>query len=561
MNFLMVTAVYVVLSRCLFRVTLTLRSILLPSTSTVWQCFRNLGILTGSFIVCYSAVLFIKDVKVLNLTTLGFLSMAGGSLVHALSTHFAWQSSDDSPPSTKGHRVAAKYIPIPHLAGVLIVTLLGSTWSWMAQHGASAIGPLPATCNIAVQTGGWVPVDLCNQETRGQNYRNYGMENAGTCIPESPTYVWGWKEAPPSSYCHMRQRHSKAVLETLADRSIFFVGDSILRHLYHSMCRQVGDKTAGAYNTTAEKHGNFTRRYGTLDLEFRWAPYTNDTLAPTLQSLFEDEDEDKANLPDAIILGGGAWDQLHRHRNDADHGILVDGIRQVAEQMRRLREAGVAITWVVPTTINTWGLMTEEKRLWLREEDMVNLRTVYKDHGIHDAADFVLEGASFTQDRVLDSYDGVHYPLEVYDAGAQILLNSFDWLLPLPDRRELKPTNPVPRPGSMAHTGYGLVILILIVVATFSSDPFMGLSWLACWLTGTLEHLSPVALSPEAWSIWNQRKNLPMQQGSPSIFARRSPPKKVNGRVSSGKSSGDDIEEMAELMATSPSGTSKSSSE
>ena len=63
MNFLVATAVYVVLSRCLFRVTLTLRSILLPSSSTVWECLRNLGSLTGAFAVCYTTVLFIKDAK------------------------------------------------------------------------------------------------------------------------------------------------------------------------------------------------------------------------------------------------------------------------------------------------------------------------------------------------------------------------------------------------------------------------------------------------------------------------------------------------------------------
>ena len=483
--------------------------------------------------------------------------MAGGSLVNGLSTHFAGQSTNDSPHSTKGHRVSTKYIPVPHLAGVLVVTFMGSIWSRMGQYGASAIGPLPAACDTAVQTGAWVPVDLCNQETRGHSYRNYGMENAATCIPESPTYVWGWRATPPSSYCRMRQRHSKAILETLADRTIYFIGDSILRHLYHSLCRQVGDTRAGAYNTTSEKHGNFTRRYDTLNLEFRWAPYTNDTLADALQSLFENE----ANLPDAIILGGGAWDQLHRHRNDADHDNLVDGVRRVAEQMRRIREAGVAITWVVPTTINTWGLTTEEKRQWLREEDMVILRGMYKDHGIHEAANFVLDGASFSKDRVSDSYDGVHYPLEVYDAGAQILLNSFDWLLPLPNSGELRQTNSAPRPGSMAHAGYGLMILILIGIATLSSDPFVGLSWLACWLTGTLGLLSPMVISPEAMTGWHQRKNLPIQQGSPNLFARASPPKKGNGRVGDRKYSGDDMEEMTDLMVTSPSGTSNSSSE
>lgn len=491
----------------------------------------------------------------LNMTTLGLLCMAGGSAVHAVSLQFAenQQLSDEpsssSSPPTKGHRGVTKYIPVPHAAGALVIMGLGCTWSWMARHGASSVGPLPWTCNVAVQTGGWVPVDVCNQETWGQTYRHYGMDSVGTCTPQTPTYVWGWQATSPSSHCRMRQRHADTALATLSDRTVYFVGDSILRHLYHSMCRQMGDVSAGAYNTTGEKHGNFTRRYATLDLEFRWAPYTNDTLVPALQSLFEDEE----SLPDAIIVGGGAWDQLHRHRNQVDHDVLVDGIRNVAEQMRRLREAGVAVTWVVPTTINTWGLMTEEKRQWLREDDMVNLRTVYKDHGIHDAANFVLEGATFTKDRVSDSYDGVHYPLEVYDAGAQILLNAFDWLLPLSNPDKPKVVYPKRRLGSMAHPGYGLIVLIIIAVTLYSTDAFVGLSWLACWLTGTSDFLSPWSLSHEAWTVWHKGNNLPQQhynqhQGpSPSIFSRRNPSQKGKGRIGE-KTSEDDMEEVVQLV-------------
>lgn len=526
MNFLVVTLVYVLLSRLLFRLTMVLRGMLLPNDLRV--SLRNLSVLVSSFGACYVVVVFLKEAKMLSLTTVGLISVAGGSLLYSITMQLSWSSFAEGAASSvpKSGRVMETYVPTNILAGVLVLVTLGSSWDWMARNGGAKLQPLPSTCATAVQKGSWIPVDLCSEDIRGQSSRSYGITELATCMPQSRTYVWGWEAATPSSLCRMTQRSSRETLDSLAHRTVTFVGDSILRHLYHSTCRQVGDKVAGAYNTTMGKWGNFSRRYGTLDLEFRWAPYTNDTLVPTLRSLFEDEE----NLPDAVVVGGGAWDQLNRYRNKADHDMLVDGIRGVATEMRRLLESGVAVTWVVPTTINTWGLLTEDKRKYLREDQMVSLRTLYKDNGIHDAASFVIEGASFTKERVADSYDGVHYPLEVYDAGSQVILNSFDWLLPA----EEVTVHSSPRLGIMAHPILGLLILAVALVALFSVDAFVGLSYLASMIA---PELSPSGMYREAYSLLHQRKNLP-SLGTP---------KKSNGGSHS-KWSDDGGEDMMQLM-------------
>jgi hypothetical protein len=54
---------------------------------------------------------------------------------------------------------------------------------------------------------------------------------------------------------------------------------------------------------------------------------------------------------------------------------------------------------------------------------------MYRELGVEKAADFVLEGPSFTNGTVSDSFDGIDYPSFVYDAGMQILANAFDWIL------------------------------------------------------------------------------------------------------------------------------------
>jgi hypothetical protein len=534
-NFLLVTLTYVLLSQKLFRLTMIIRGFILPGD--LRACLQNSVALIAAFFSCFLGVFFLKEMKMLSLLTVGIMSMTGGSILYTSTMYHAWSAFAEEPGVV--HKTSRKRSrTISHVMGTLALLFLGSTWGWLARNGAAKVVPLPSTCAEHVQRGTWAPVDPCNEISMGQSYREHNLSSFGTCIPQSATYVWGWEAAPSSSLCRMSQRSSKSIRTSLAQRTVTFVGDSILRHLYHATCRQAGDKKAGMYNTTTGKWGNFSRQYDGLDLEFRWAPYTSDTLVSTLRSLFEDEER----VPDAVVVGGGAWDQLHRNRNETDRKSLVDGIQQVVERIRVLTGAGVSVLWVVPTTINTWGLLTEEKHEWLREDQMILLRQLYKDNGIHDAAHFVLEGSSFTTDRVGDSYDGVHYPLEVYDAGAQIILNSFDWLLPPLEQ----PSTSIPRPGSMAHPSLGLLTLILVCLAIFSLDSFVGVSYLASLLA---PEVFPPKLYQEAYSLLHQQKKIPSLQVESSSCLNpyrntKSPTKKRNGR--SKHSDGSDMVELME---------------
>jgi hypothetical protein len=503
MNFLLVTILYVSLSRKLFGLTMTIRTMLLPDN--LRSCVATLAALVSSFLLCYFAVIILGNTGMLSMWTLGACSVVGGSILYSTIMHLAGRSFAEinASPAFRSTRVLLRYIPVHLLGAGLVLYALGSGWGWLASHGAGEVRALGDLCADHVQNGAWSLVNVCGEEVQGELYRAYGIAGLGTCIPQSPTYVWGWKISSSSSQCRIRQRSSTSVLDHLENRSIVFIGDSILRHLYHSMCRQVGDEKAGMYNTTAEKHGNFTRQYATLRLDFLWAPYTtpaiDGNLGSTLRSLFEET----GRLPDAIVVGGGAWDQLHHNHNTTENKFLIEGIRHVVTEMTRLREAGVAITWIVPTTINTWGLLTEQKREHLREDQMVSLRDLYKIHGIHDAANFVLDGTSFTRDRVLDSYDGVHYPLEVYDAGSQILINSFDWLLPHDDDHDLR--HIPPSPGSMANPLYGITITVFLLLSLYCMDAFAGISVIAS-IVAFVPEVSPINLYNEAFTALHNQK-------------------------------------------------------
>lgn len=275
------------------------------------------------------------------------------------------------------------------------------------------------------------------------------------------------------------------------------------------MCRQVGDASAGAYNTTMEKWSDYTRHYGKeAYLEFRWAPYTNDTLVPTLARILDQEDDsgDSSHKPDLVVVGGGPWDLLHRYRTTEEHEALEVGVKKLAQEIEALRASRIPVVWVIPTTINTWGLLTDAKRDTMREDQMELLRALYEKYGVHKAATFVLDGRSFTRERVAESYDGVHYPLAVYDAGAQILANALDWLLPVPTKPIVDPFNP-PHPGKMANPFLGFMVLLFVFVGLFLMDGFMGFTYFAAWIVPAL---APSALYEEAFTTLHQTKRLPL---------------------------------------------------
>merc|ERR1712130_471570 len=92
------------------------------------------------------------------------------------------------------------------------------------------------------------------------------------------------------------------------------------------------------------------------------------------------------------------------------------------------------------------------------------------------AADFVIDGPSFTSSRIEESFDGVHYPHQVYSAGSQIFSNSLDWLLPQPLPAD--PSSPKP-PGLMAQPMLGLMMLCFVFAGIFLFDGFLGVSYLA----------------------------------------------------------------------------------
>jgi hypothetical protein len=231
------------------------------------------------------------------------------------------------------------------------------------------------------------------------------------------------------------------------------------------------------------------------------------------------------------VVGGGAWDKLWVYNKDEDKENMKNALKELTLQMETLRDKmKIPVVWLTPTTINTNALPSEEKRNNINEDEMKLLRALYESEGVLSSASFVIDGEAFTSTRVAESYDGVHYPHHVYSAGAQILCNSIDWLLPVPNP---VPPKPAPRPGSMAHIPLGLMMLCFAAAGLFLFDGFMGFSYLA---TIFVPSVAPSRLFYESFSILHQRMKLPALevQGpqQPSSFSAPSRTNSMNGGTS-----------------------------
>jgi hypothetical protein len=549
-NFLLVSLLYVFLSRRLYQLTLFLRGMMLPDDRNA--CFRNLFAM-GSVISGFVFLAFILEKQnALNLPVVGAISFvlgAGLYFVVANETNRSQEtfhkSDHNVPKNEEPKQSSALLMGAPSLVGALVICMLGISWRHMSLTGAAKIQPLTARCAAVANDGNWLVVDGCDEGFRGAMYRQDGMSQVSTCSSQNPAYVWGWKETVPSSHCRFKQRDPKSLKKALKGRNVFFVGDSITRFMYHSFCRQTGMATAGAYNATGEtrKHTNIATQIGDSNVDFLWAAYAKDQvnrLKEVAALPLNPADASVKKRPDLVVLGGGAWDKLWLFTTDSDKKALGYALDDLATVIQHLRSIDIPVVWIVPTTINTDALPGEEKKTNISEEEMELMRDLYQSKGILSSSSFVIDGPAFTSSRVTESYDGVHYPHQVYSAGAQILANSFDWLLPELGAGKL----PVPpQPGSMANHILGLMMLCIIFFGIFGFDGFLGFSYLAAIFVPSV---SPASLFQEAFSTLHRKTNLPEIQMA--VRSSSTLPVTRSASLDSGSAHEESDEESASLL-------------
>jgi len=384
-------------------------------------------------------------------------------------------------------------------------------------------------CGRAANEGIWTTLDLCTQFQKGILEREHTTGfNYGECTGmDTQVHQWAWvrnsnrvdqqRYQPSSSHCNLHYRSPPELLQNhLSHHHILFIGDVTTRHLFHATCRALGDTNAGAYDSISSSvdsmESRMVRYYGSdTVVEFWWAPLANDILAKLKVVRQQQQQQggggtgvdDKIDL---VVAGGGAWDALHTWATEDDaHHHYTDNksssyttttsssshkieqtIKLLAEEIFILQNQqqtqtsssslhkNIPTIWITPTTIHTAALDTPEKRSRMSESNVARTRHIYHDLGVTTAAGFVLDGSSFTEGRVGDSWDGLQYPRDVYDVGAQILMNSLDWLL-VTTTVDSSPKGVL---GSLANPLLGMMVLCVVLIGLVFHDGYFGVSFL-----------------------------------------------------------------------------------
>ena len=516
-NFLLVSLIYVAMSRRLYQLTLFLRGMMMPDNLNA--CLKNLGGMTLVIGFYWILAIVLESQGMMTLKAAGIIVVALGYLLYQylIEVHaFTVEVETSSRPV--GSAMGA-----PYLFGGVIVLLCGVGWHNMALYGSSKILPLPTTCDEHANKGKWVALNGCDEGPRNAAYRKSSVSTVSTCSTQNTVKVWGWEDTESGMHCRFKQRDPKSLKTHLKNRNIYFIGDSVTRYLYHSFCRQMGVPDAGAYDAQAEKHVDIDLQIGDIHVDFKWASF-----APELVTGMRDVTKMPKNpsagaqkRPDLVVLGGGAWDKLWAYSTDEKKSKVKKAYQDLVPLMQGLVEQGVPIVWLTPTTVNSAALPNIEKQTNINESEMAIIRALQQDEGVLQAASFVIDGPSFTASRVNESFDGVHYPHNVYSAGAQILANSLDWLLPIPLVGDPKPPS---QPGAMANMPLGLMIMIAAVFAIIGFDGFFGFSYLAAIFVPSV---APARLFYEAFSDLHRRKRLPSLEIA-EVSVSRSPSSSPN---------------------------------
>lgn len=517
-NMLVVTMLYFSTSRRLYKLTLYLRGMLLPDDRRF--CVRSLLCLFGAIGGFYFAALALQSFGLTSLVAIGIISLVCGFILYQIVMDITWDAYRESAPNTAEDRSLFAGLSVdgpaetndssvirfsPLIIGGMLVFILGVGWQGMAENGAGKIQTLPPHCTAYVNDGQWIPLDGCNEGSRGEGFRSYGTVNFATCGSTGGAYTWGWNMTESSSFCRFRRRATKELKITLNRRRLIFAGDSMTRNIYYAVLRSLGIAESGAYDATGPKHVGLSKEIGKIKVEFIWAPLADDQVR-VFKEMNTKLAAGEEYPPDLVFAGGGTWDRLHQFATESDQDALKERLKELRKEMELTQREFSPVTWFIPTTINDPALNTEEKRDHMTEDDMEEMREIYEDLGVLDAASFVLDGPAFTAQRVKESYDGVHYPPSVYDAGAQILMNAFDWMLPESDH--IDDFDPL-QPGKMANPYLGLMMLCLIFVGLMSFDGFMGFLYIASIFT---REVTPIDLYREAFATLHSRMNLPMNE-------------------------------------------------
>ncbi|KAL7540254.1 hypothetical protein ACHAXR_009980 [Thalassiosira sp. AJA248-18] len=473
-NFLLVSILLLFAARVLHHLTTILRHMLLAKDEES-KCIEFASYTAAVIALLYTLARALSWADMVSFGTICTITIVCGILLYQTIVDMTWAEYLDSgvehaqryrSPPDPGLSIKLLNMVSPSLIAWLFVTAV-CVWSF-------SVG-VSQPCGATANNGHWISLNPCL--SRGKLHREFHATNyidPNECSEPNSNLQWAWLGNSQHTQCSYQFRADMEVRQKLQGKNVILIGDSSVRSLFQSLCRFMGDHNAAGYEDTTPSHSDSIKTYGSSTLEYKWAPLSIDIVTKLKSLKNSGFAAPMKRQPDLVITGGGAWDRLHLSVTDEDPQSQRETVTKL---VKSLSKTDVPVVWFTPPTINTRALNSDEKRIQMSEESIQEMRQMYAELGVTSSVSFVLDGPSFTRERVAESFDGVHYPPSVYDAGTQILLNTLDWLLVTPNSAEVDLH--LPKPGSLGVPYLGLMMICISLIGLFFFDGYFGFSYLA----------------------------------------------------------------------------------
>ena len=320
--------------------------------------------------------------------------------------------------------------------------------------------------------------DYMEQEER----RRLDMYSVSSGMAHCEMRIWSWKDVTgkvagdcgcPGGLL------SRAELKTLlAHKRIMFVGDSNTRSAFHAMADETIDNYNFEEQSISKSHSDLAKEIPGIDttIEYKWAPFISN-ITQTLGQI-----KSLRPMPDVLALGAGLWDVLHVHD--------LEKTRKEIEKMNKALHSlmnptnGVKYTppmtvWIPPLTIINSELRAPDKIKYMTEEQVAEFRKMTDESELSATVSLTINS-----ERVSGAYlgigDGVHYQAGVYHVLSQLIANGMKVVLPPPPSPPVK-SKPT---GSMSFPLSGFAMVVMAAVMLFTMDSFFGIGYAALRIFG-----------------------------------------------------------------------------
>jgi N-acetylneuraminate 9-O-acetyltransferase len=481
-NFALASILFYYLSHELYRITMSLRGMILPENKEI--AFRNMigTALLMAFFTIVASVLHFLEVSWLGI---GLGSLALFILLSVPMKRLGKGFQDNDLFQTVWKKmiflcVLLFFVGLGYQLSLSDSSSGSSLSSSTSSGSSSSSAKVPALygnpsllnqCHQSVTSGHWDINTLCPPESAAAP-SSHGKETPAHCLSSE----WNWNPKT-STLCQFHQVSPKDAMAIFKNRHVYFLGDSTIRLLYHRFNHLLDPSYTPP--VTDKKHENFLQRHSSPALnatvEFRWTPFLRN-ISTELSSTFE-----FSKGEGVWILGATLWDVLHDHSLNEYQEQL-----SILQRVLQTHSNPSQVYWISPLHVVNHKLNTEDKRSYMTEEAVEMYRGAVKKSGLQNVLRSI-DSSNVTAGREEETTDGVHYSPEIYDVLVQLLTNSFllDHYRDLPSASgSVAKASPAkaysPKPtGSMSNPTYGLVTFLVAVVMILTWDNFFGLGWLS----------------------------------------------------------------------------------